>query len=83
MLIAAELSSKLKTAKAEAVKEFAERLIQTLKMLNVKEISGVSKEYDDICYHTNPMAWTRGSTTARNEAITIILNTRKEMVGEG
>lgn len=68
--------------RTEAIKEFGEKVVQTLKRLNLRELSGVGKEYDDIFYHQNPMAWTRGSTTARTEAIEVIDNLVKEMVGE-
>jgi hypothetical protein len=72
----------LKTARAEAIKEFAKLVVDTLGMLNANELSGVPKEIDDIFYYQSPMAWTRGSTNARREAIALIVNTQREMVGE-
>ena len=63
-------------------KEFAKRLKETLAMLNAQELAGVSQEYNNRYFYENPKAWTDGSTTARNEAITIINNLLKEMEGE-
>ena len=77
-----DVADNIVRAKAKSVKEFSEKVVETLKLLNEKELSGVGREYDDIFGHQNPMAWTRGSITARNEAIAVIVNTSKEMVGE-
>ena len=68
--------------RAEAIKEFAELVVDILGKLNANELSRVTKEVDDIDYYQNPLAWTKGSTRARSEAMAIIVNTLKEMIGE-